>query len=104
MKNFSKRTLKSFRCLAAHSSLQYSIIYHFRYIPIYITVFNATFGTTRVGPAGGAGVLGDDDDVDDKTQLGVSHLVGSKWQQLSKAFRFFLLHLFFFLFGISFAR
>lgn len=47
---------------------------------------------------------------DEKIQLGVSHMalahllmvmVGSTWQHLPKAFRFFLQ--FFFLFGISFA-
>lgn len=51
-------------------------------------------GTNTVGPAGGAGVLGDDVDAWRQNSIrrlthGTRLLVGSTWQQLSKAFRFF---------------
>lgn len=97
MKNFSKRTSKSFRCLAAHSSLQHSIIYHFRYI--YILLFHCNFwAQPQLGPQAGQVFLvltmtstsaWRQNSIRRLTLGNRCLLVGSTWQQLSKAFRFF---------------
>lgn len=94
----SKRTskwfqinLKSFRCLAAHSSLQYSIIYLYIY-----SLFQCNFwAQAQAGQVFSAmtSTLGD------KTQLGVSHMALAYWwvargSNYRRRFDFFL-HLFF---------
>lgn len=104
----SKRTSKWFKIISMSGSPQQPAVSNHISLYIYSLCQCNFWAQTQLAPQAGQVFSAMTSTLGDKTQLGVSHMALAYWwvargSNYRRRFDFFL-HLFFFLFGISFAR